>query len=919
MFKNKISILVAVGVLIAIVIGLQFIKDQESGAPEIIRVIPEDAAVVIETENFVSLLKSFNNKNQFKFEFADVKEWNALFASAELIDSIIRVNKGLDNLLEGKKMVISGHISANSQLEFLYTFQLDNEKHLELIKQAINKLGDSTVSVRKRLYENQNLFDVTYSQSDQEKTFTYTLAEDIFIFSESKILAEEAVRRLKTGFSLMTNKGFRKIAETAGKNANLNIYINYRNFPYTFKNILSDRRESFYDFFRGFASWTELDMIYKNDAFLMSGYTFVDDSLNQYLNSFKGQDALNNDFLAALPGNTASFIAFNFSDPKKWKSAYIEYLQRKGDFAKRNQKLQQISSKYKKDVQDLFFNNIEGAVCIAWMNKNLEAGEQNLVGIVELSDAEQMEAELLEMRKADSATFILPDQQVGDYKAIPLTEPGLLSALFGEVFSDLKSNYYLFANGKLIFAENVSTLDLYLRKVQSGSRLLDGKHFIEFSKSMSSKSNIYAYLDFTASKPIFDENFNRKYQKIYEQNIEKFNKIQALAVQYGVSGDMLFTNFYTNFNPKFKKRNANIWEVQLDTTFSMKPTIVRNHNTENNEVIIQDDAKNLVLVGASGKVLWKKKIEGKIISEIHQIDKYKNNKLQYLFNTHTHLHLVDRNGNDVEGFPIKFKSPATNGIAVFDYDHDKDYRVLVACVNKSVYLLTADGGKVNGWNFGQTKGTVTLPAQHFVDEGKDYIVFADETQTYIVNRRGETRVTPKSPFEKCETTPYFFEKGQESKDSRFVTTGKNGDVYFIFLDGVVKKMSLGTFSGSHRFEYQDIDGDGKKYFVYTDDNQLFVFNRDKSTRFELKFENKLKNSLNLYTFNEGVKYIGVSPEGLNKVYLIAPNGKVAAGFPMHGNGPFSISKLIQSEKGDDLNLITGNTDYYLFNYRLAIK
>ncbi|NJO88418.1 MAG: hypothetical protein HC831_05210 [Chloroflexia bacterium] len=234
-----------------------------------------------------------------------------------------------------------------------------------------------------------------------------------------------------------------------------------------------------------------------------------------------------------------------------------------------------------------------------------------------------MEADLAEMHKADSATFILPDQQVDEFKAIPLTEPGLLSALFGGVFSGLKSNYYLLANGKLIFAESVSALSLYLRKVKSGTRLLDGANFIEFSKSMSSKSNIYAYIDFTASKPIFNENLNRKYQKIYEQNIEKFNKIQALAIQYGVSGDMVFTNFYTNFNSKYKKRNENIWEVQLDTTFSMKPTIVRNHTTGNNEVIIQDDANNLVLIGASGKVIWKKKIDGEIISEIHQIDKYK--------------------------------------------------------------------------------------------------------------------------------------------------------------------------------------------------------------------------------------------------------------------------------------------------------
>ena len=103
-------------------------------------------------------------------------------------------------------------------------------------------------------------------------------------------------------------------------------------------------------------------------------------------------------------------------------------------------------------------------------------------------------------------------------------------------------------NGKLVFAESESSLNLYVRKTRSGTRLLDGKHFIDFSKSMSSKSNIYAYLDFKLSKPVFNNSLNKKNLKIYNDNTDKFSKIQAIAVQYGVSGDMVFTNFYTNLN-----------------------------------------------------------------------------------------------------------------------------------------------------------------------------------------------------------------------------------------------------------------------------------------------------------------------------------------------------------------------------------
>ena len=59
--------------LLAIAIGLQFIKSSGSNIQETMRVVPEDAALVLETENIVSLLENINENNQFKEEFADIE------------------------------------------------------------------------------------------------------------------------------------------------------------------------------------------------------------------------------------------------------------------------------------------------------------------------------------------------------------------------------------------------------------------------------------------------------------------------------------------------------------------------------------------------------------------------------------------------------------------------------------------------------------------------------------------------------------------------------------------------------------------------------------------------------------------------------------------------------------------------------
>jgi hypothetical protein len=129
-------------------------------------------------------------------------------------------------------------------------------------------------------------------------------------------------------------------------------------------------------------------------------------------------------------------------------------------------------------------------------------------------------------------------------------------------------------------------------------------------------------------------------------------------------------------------------------------------------------------------------------------------------------------------------------------------------------------------------------------------------------------------------------------------------------------MTLGKLSTKHQFRYADIAGDGKKYFVYTDENHLIVYNQDKSIRFEKKFSSSLHNSLNLYKIGD-IYYIGVSVFAENKIYLISPNGKILKGFPMDGASPFSIDKL--KRKGVNMNIITGSSDNFLFNYSVHLN
>ncbi len=93
-----------------------------------------------------------------------------------------------------------------------------------------------------------------------------------------------------------------------------------------------------------------------------------------------------------------------------------------------------------------------------------------------------------------------------------------------------------------------------------------------------------------------------------------------------------------------------------------------------------------------------------------------------------------------------------------------------------------------------------------------------------------------------------------------------------------------------------------------------MYNGDKSVRFDETFSGSLNNTLNLYTIEKNIKYIGISVSEKNEIYLLSPNGKMVKGFPMSGAGSFSISQLDKKDK--NLNLVVGSSDSFLYNYSI---
>jgi outer membrane protein assembly factor BamB len=189
------------------------------------------------------------------------------------------------------------------------------------------------------------------------------------------------------------------------------------------------------------------------------------------------------------------------------------------------------------------------------------------------------------------------------------------------------------------------------------------------------------------------------------------------------------------------KEVPGLWTFEGDTIITKPPFIFKNHKTGENEIVFCDDKNNLYLLNATGNLLWKKVLEEPLTSEIFTVDAFKNNKYQLLFSTSNYLHLLDRNGKYVEGFPVKLPSSATSPLTLFDYDRTKDYRLFIACADKKIYNYSVNGTKNEKFTPVGTDEVVTLPLKYMKVAGSDYLVSADAGgKIYVFSRRGEGRI-----------------------------------------------------------------------------------------------------------------------------------------------------------------------------------
>jgi hypothetical protein len=884
------------------------IRRFEAPVRDALEAIPNSAFCVISTDDVRGTWEKLNQGNLIWDAMQETDWASAVSSNTSLVDSLLNTDKEVAAFFDNRQSWLSLHFTGNEDFDYLIAAALPSQEDMSdffvFVKAHTTKQRKSET-----LWKGISILEI----GEQHKGgFCVAGVQGIVLISGNMELLKSSIDQLEKGATLKNDKGFMAVKQTAGEKSAANVYVNYQKMLVGLKRISNEDFHSRLDNINRFAEWTELDLSLRPNALLMNGYTYSPDSAKEFLSVFKGQQPQLIEVPGVLPASTIFYSSFGISNFQLFNQQYDAYLAHEGLADERRDKLSQLKRNYGFDPDEQIGSWIGNEIAMAV----LPAPDGGTTTFAFLSAASTAEAKssLQKLALNNDTAFTEPAADSSGYIIHRLPVPGMLPATFGEMFRDLQDAYYTVIQQYIVVAPDENSLRSLVAAYTNGTTLAHNRAYMDFATNISQEASLSFY-----AAPGHCDGWMRSHAAAgFLEDLKKHNgllrRFDGAILQY-TSGEkeLYYTNIFIRHNPTTKRDLASLWETQLDTTFSGKPFLVRDHRTKGLDIFLQDDANKIYLISSTGTILWKKQLPEKIIGDVKEVDALKNDKVQLCFNTASYIYIIDRGANYFDPFPLKLPAAATNSVTVMDYDNNRDYRFLIACSDKKVYNYGINGKKIEGWKTPSMTDVMTVPVQRSVVQDKDYVILADRSgQVYITDRQGNTRLSLKEKLN-APVTQLFVESGKDLSRTRIVSADSTGNVSRLSLTDDLERMHFMDFGNTPAFSYSDIDGDGSREFIFLDAQRLMVFNQDKAPVLSYTFDNPAEPSLQLFYFDMKDVRIGVRCPQSGDLHLVNNGGTEAEGFPIKGSTAFSIGKL-NGEGG--MTLVCGNNGKYLCAYPL---
>ena len=786
---------------------------------------------------FISLYSFLPEDSSVIVNINNLNNTKEILDNNELLPSVLSSTHEISaqlNLLSKKKSDKNGILSLSSfgKDEIAFTY----------IRKSNSFDSIQEYDILKNTYLKSEIFVEETDGNEVHKV----IIDEYIISSNKDIILENIIRDFYSKKSNL-NSEFIKILNTTDFDEPFNIYTKSYNLN-SFKKDLTEM--SFFP--KSNTSWVAYDFKDSLENLYLTGITRISDSINGKISILKNLVPSRTKTDKVIPNSFSTFLTFVINDSERFIFNFKDYLK---------------------------FNDLS--------TENLNFNSLNIVD--EISFVEDQEKfvilSLINKEQIDSYFRLEYFDDNYNIKKIDLSED--VNILFRNVDSEISGEYAVLLGDLLVITKSLSQIKKIINSQNINDNLGSNEKYLSFKEQ---KSDSYSFLwignnNSINSKIINDYNIDsevypyRSFSGRVNKNIAllEFNLSKA---EIKTSDEDVYTEFFVTFDQ----------EIISD------PKWLKNHLNNEFDIAFQDSDNYLNYLTNKGNLNWKKKLSGKIIGDIKQVDIYKNGRQQMMFRTNEKLYLLDRNGNEVKQLSFPINSNFSNiPISIFDYEKNRNYRFLISVDNK-INMYDSNGKIVSGFRPPIFESKIINNPVHIRINGKDYIVVQlEDGSLKILDRRGRDRIIVDNKIQYSGNSIYSYLE-------QFTTTDKLGNLIKIDTKGNLIKENI-NLSVENFIDIVDNN------IVYLNENRLTI----KGINVELPFSKFSKPKIFI---DSKTTLISITDLTNNEIYLYRDNGKLLKGFPIKGS---SVIDIKDSDNDGKLEIISAIDNFSIVSYEINLS
>ncbi|MHA7877829.1 MAG: hypothetical protein ACX93T_02800 [Bacteroidota bacterium] len=882
---------------------------REQQAEKIVPYIPKSAALVYEVGNLGEQWAHFK-QTAIAATLNQVPALVTIQNSLKFIGDLIGDAQYLDTL----PLTVSVHGLGEEKLGYIFYLDTNNAATQALFEAISRKVQqENTYTEVVRQYAGYKL--ITLSSQDTNQQLVYIKKDQYIIASYASLLIEDVVRGL-TGKQKSGLRDFRKTSSNVGS-----LYVSFSQLPQLLRVFVKhDQANKLGTTLATLASTSHLNLKLTKHNLLLSGFAKDDAATSPYLmHTLHGQAAGAMPLAAYLPQDTAMLQHFTFSDAEQFLMALRQY---------RSQPTEDTTATTQdiRLLEDTLYPLLQGEIGYCARTTKQHSKENKLV-FMKVEDPQAFIAAL----KAFNLLIPWPQQAQKSYEIYQLATSYFQHWLPGLLFPNFEAHYITQADNYIILAHSHADLQKWYAQHQHRENWHNTSNYNTWLGSTLEQAQFSLLIDIKKTWPQIMQSLRPTWKKIFKTHADALQwfKITCqllcdedtgcyMSILLNDTGECMPLPSQAHQESPHKPKAATVSTVfQTEDSIINRPWLVSSHRRKGHHILLQDASYRLYFLDPSGKLLWKKKLEGPIATDLFEMDYYKNAKVQYLFSTNQCVHWLDYYGHEVSRYPHPLpRRGQPVGLRVVDYNRNKNYRLLIATPQGNIYLKDKHYQPLPAWNPKSLgKGFIDTP-MHIRVQGKDYfLALQKDGVLQALNRQGQSYAGFPVKLQTHTRHPLLVQPGNTPEATSLIVLTDAGQCMRLNLAGDVQEViQLACPTNACIFDLCSNQAMGYQYVITRQDgDKLAIMNEKGDLRFELPqdVQNPL---LQYYHFDDCHQCYVITDKDKKRTYIYDHTGRLLQDMPWHNSHAVSLHF---SESDKALHVYVGSNtslEKYVLSY-----